>query len=377
MEGKKSKDETLLDWFDKPKNANQRLQNNKNWELAEAVLGERKRDRFTKANGLDYYRLCKEPFLNLIDTVIEDRKHKSNAYLEQAVYAKRAFVKFLENRRRGNLICQEVDSELAKDFKTFLMYELKSTRGKKLKDNTISKYWIAFKDAIKVAISQRRIQFDPLINVKGIPVKDVKHKQALTLEEVRKLFNTPSDDIFKEDKKVDYIPTKEFFMLCVTIGIGIAEAENLKWSDFKITNENGVEKWSFDYTRVKTLKEFKLRPIPHQTIKQLKFLKFKYNSDYVFPNFKLSQNNREYEKLRKWVKRAGIEKHITPHCVRSTFLSLLANHAGLASLSKIAEFIGHTDEKVTEGYITTEQETYRRIVEEIPDVYESSQLKVV
>lgn len=163
----------------------------------------------------------------------------------------------------------------------------------------------------------------------------------------------------------------------VFIGISIAESKVLKWSDFKITNENGIEKWSFYYKRVKTKKEHGYRPVPMQCIKRLKQLKKKFNSDYVFPNLKITANNREYEKLRKWVKRAGIDKHITPHCVRSTFISLLANHAGEASLGMIAHFVGHTDKKVTKTYMTTTNSTDRMIVEKIPNWEEEPSLKVV
>ena len=377
MEGKKSKDETLLDWIQNPITKVQREQNKANWLLAQNVVHLRKAEALKRDEGLDYATNCKAPFLPFYDKIIARREFKSSAYQDQAIYAKKSFEAYLKYSRRDNIICREVDNDFAEDYQMFLINRYRTTTGRKLKHNTLHKYWSVFKKVVKKAMSMRYIMYNPLEDVPPLKVSDVTHKEALTIEEIKVLFNTPSDDIFKEDKKAGYIPTREFFMTCCFIGISIAEAQRLKWSDFRVTNENGIEKWSFFYKRVKTKKEHGYRPVPTQCIKRLKQLKERFNSEYVFPNFNLKQNNREYEKLRKWVKRAGIDKHITPHCVRSTFISLLANYAGESSLDMIAHFVGHTDKKVTRMYLTTEDKTARRLVEKIPNWEDTSPLQAV
>ena len=379
MEGKKSKDETLLDWIENPKTKIQREQNKINWELAEMVKTVRFADATKKAEGLDYMDNCKAPFLPFFDRIIELRAYNSPTYQGQAIYAKKAFVAFLKYYGRANIICKEIDEMFAEDYKIFLLHKLKTSTGNKLKDNTIHQYWKVFEKCIKKAMSARHIMYNPLESLKGISIKDVTHKAALNIEEIKVLFNTPSDDIFKEDKKTEYIPTREFFMTCCFIGISIAESKVLKWSDFKITKDNGIEKWQFYSKRVKTKKENGYRPVPMQCIKRLKLLKQKFNSDYVFPNLKITANNREYEKLRRWVARAGIEKHITPHCVRSTFISLVANaHGNADALDMIADYVGHSDKKITQKhYLNVENQTIRNIVEKIPNWEDEPSLKVV
>ena len=379
MEGKKSKDETLLDWIESPKTKVQREQNKINWELAQRIRTVRFADATKKAEGLDYIDNCKAPFLPFFDIVIEDRKYDSPTYQGQAIYAKKAFEAYLKRVGRGNIICREIDKQFAKKYRTFLIHEYKTTAGKKLKDNTLHQYWKVFEKCVKEAMSERHIMYNPLHTLKGISIKDVTHKAALTIEEIRVLFNTPSDDIFKEDKKTEYIPTREFFMTCCFIGISIAEAKQLKWSHFRITNIKGKEKWEFYFKRVKTRKEHGWRPVPMQCIKRLKLLKQKFNSDYVFPNLKITSNNREYEKLKRWVARAGIEKHITPHCVRSTYISLVANAHGNADvLDMIAEIVGHSDKKITQKmYLNIGDSTMRNIVEKIPNWEDEPNLKVV
>lgn len=377
MEGKKSKDETLLDWIENPKTKVQREQNQINWETCQKVRTMRMAEALKRNEGLDYADNCKAPFLPFYDKIIERRQYKSEAYKGQAIYAKKAFEAYLKYSKRSNVICREIDNDFAEGFQMFLMHKYRASTGRKLKDNTLHKYWSVFKKCIKKAMSSRYIMYNPLEDLPPISIKDVKHKEALTIEEIKVLFNTPSDDIFKEDRKTGYSPTREFFMTCCFIGISIAEAERLKWSDFRVTKENGIEKWSFYYKRVKTKTEHGYRPVPMQCIKRLKQLKKRFNSEYVFPNLRIKSNNREYEKLSKWVKRAGINKHITPHCVRSTFISLLANYAGESSLDRIAHFVGHTDKKVTQMYLTTEDKTARNIVEKIPNWEEEPSLKVV
>lgn len=62
MEGKKSKDETLLDWIQNPITKVQREQNKANWLLAQNVVHLRKAEALKRDEGLDYATNCKSPF---------------------------------------------------------------------------------------------------------------------------------------------------------------------------------------------------------------------------------------------------------------------------------------------------------------------------
>ena len=52
--------------------------------------------------------------------------------------------------------------------------------------------------------------------------------------------------------------------------------------------------------------------------------------------------------LGKWVKKAGIEKHITWHCARHSFAVSLLNNG--ANIKTVASLLGHSGLKHTEKY---------------------------
>ena len=72
------------------------------------------------------------------------------------------------------------------------------------------------------------------------------------------------------------------------------------------------------------------------------------------------------EKLKHWVKTAGIEKHITFHCARHTYATLqIANNTDLYTVSKL---LGHTDIKTTQIYAKIMDKNKRKAVDNMPDI---------
>lgn len=52
--------------------------------------------------------------------------------------------------------------------------------------------------------------------------------------------------------------------------------------------------------------------------------------------------------LKRWVKRAGIEKHISWHCARHSFAVNILNNG--ANIKTVASLLGHSGLKHTEKY---------------------------
>ena len=64
--------------------------------------------------------------------------------------------------------------------------------------------------------------------------------------------------------------------------------------------------------------------------------------------FNLPSDTMCLKALRSWTKKAGIEKHITWHCARHTFATLLAD--GAINENTIAEMLGHSSLEMTKKY---------------------------
>ncbi len=64
--------------------------------------------------------------------------------------------------------------------------------------------------------------------------------------------------------------------------------------------------------------------------------------------FDLSTYESCYKSVKRWVKRAGIDKHMSWHCARHSFAVNILNNG--ANIKTVASLLGHSGLKHTEKY---------------------------
>ena len=68
--------------------------------------------------------------------------------------------------------------------------------------------------------------------------------------------------------------------------------------------------------------------------------------------------------LKKWVEKAGIEKHITWHCARHSFAVNILNEG--ANIKTVASLLGHSGLKHTEKYTRAVDELKQKAINSLP-----------
>ena len=68
--------------------------------------------------------------------------------------------------------------------------------------------------------------------------------------------------------------------------------------------------------------------------------------------------------VKRWVKRAGIEKHISWHCARHSFAVNILNEG--ANIKTVASLLGHSGLKHTEKYTRAVDELKQKAINSLP-----------
>ena len=92
-------------------------------------------------------------------------------------------------------------------------------------------------------------------------------------------------------------------------------------------------------------------------------LPLKEGNEFIFC---LPSTNGVNKVLKNWAIKAGIEKHLTFHCARHTFGTLLAYYE--TDIYTISNLLGHSSLKHTTKYVRVSEELKKRAVNSIPKI---------
>lgn len=259
---------------------------------------------------------------------LSDKRHK-NASKSIIINWNRVY-ELLKIYTEGKpLLFSSIDVKLIEDFKTFMLTAPQGG-GKSgcVSQNTAATYFSIFKAGIKQAFIDGYLTVDIAAKVKGIPEEESR-REHLTLEELNMLAATECD------KPI----IKRAALFSALTGLRHVDIQKMKWRE--IVKEG--DHYRLNFTQKKT-KGVEYTPISEQA--------------YELCGERLDDNRLVFEglpnpswissPLERWIKAAGITKHITFHCFRHTFATLqLANGTDIFTISKM---LGHTKVETTQIY---------------------------
>lgn len=313
-----------------PRTPVERQQNKETLELAKKIRFERGQALLESVEG---YRLKKDRQINFLDyfqTYIDNYTKKDVRMVQIAL---QRFRDFLNETPEYTKFAKSIKPEqLNKDMMVAFTEYLQS---RSIGEGAKSIYQ-RFKKVIKFAIEHDVMIKNPCTGV-VIKVDDqILRKDVLSLDEEQALINTHYDG---ENTNI-----RRAFILCLYCGLRFCDVKDLTFANVDFANkllkfeQNKTKGHSANSGVIIPLNDGLLRLIGEPTESQSK-------DSLIFP---LPSYEMCLKALKRWVKRAGIDKHISWHCARHSFAVNILNNG--ANIKTVASLLGHSGLKHTEKY---------------------------
>ena len=313
-----------------PRTPIERQQNKETLELAKKIRFERGQQVLESVEG---YRLKKDRDINFLDYFQSYIDNYTKKDYRMLVLSRNRFVDFLNATPEYNKFANRIKpSQITKDMvEDFTEYLQKRSVGEGAKS-----IYQRFKKVIKYAIEHDVMIKNPCNGI-SIKVDDQQLKKDILSEtEINKLIATHYDN---ENQNI-----RRAFILCLYCGLRFCDVKDLTFSNVDYSNkllkfeQNKTKGHSANSGVIIPLNDGLLRLIGEPTKSQTK-------DSLIFP---LPSYEMCLKALKRWVKRAGINKHISWHCARHSFAVNILNNG--ANIKTVASLLGHSGLKHTEKY---------------------------
>ena len=240
----------------------------------------------------------------------------------------------------GKCTFGEITVELCRGFREYLLnaHQLKHTKLM-LSQNSAASYYSIFRELLYLTYREKWLNENINEYLDKIDTLETR-KETLTLAELKKLNQTPC--------RVPAV--KQAALFAGLTGLRISDVLRLKWENLRIGNDGG---YVIEYRIKKTGAEETL-PISNEAYE----LCGERSTGTVFK--KLSYSIVNYY-LKEWIQAAGIDKHITFHCLRRTFASLEVSMG--TSIYTVSKMLGHKNVATTQIYADLNDASKRKASE--------------
>ncbi len=328
-----------------PRTPFDRQQNKLNLELAQNIRYNREQEFKENKDG---YRLKKDREINFLDyfqTYIDNYTKKDIRVLTMALNRFKDFLK--ETTEYSKYINSIKPDQINKDMVlAFTEYLQSRSVGEGAKC-----IYQRFKKVVNYAIEHGDMKKNPC---KGISITIDEHilrKDVLSEDEIKQLLAT------HEDKQNPNI--RRAFILCLYSGIRFCDVKDLTFANVDYSNK--LLKFEQSKTKKHSAYSGVVVPLNDQL---LKLIGEPTDGNKNALIFSLPSYTMCVKSLQRWVKRAGIEKHITWHCARHSFAVNILNNG--ANIKTVADLLGHSGLKETVKYTRAIDELKRDAINSLP-----------
>lgn len=346
---KERKRETLkLYLWQAPRTPLERQQNKETLELAKKIRFEKGQQLLESVEG---YRLKKDRDINFLDYFQAYIERYTKKDIRMIQIALKRFKDFLKETPEYSKFATSIKPEqINKDMMIAFTEYLKS---RSVGEGAKSIYQ-RFKKVINHAMEHDVILKSPCIGV-SIRVDDqILRKDVLSMDEVQILINTHYDN---ENPNV-----RRAFILSLYCGLRFCDVKELTYKNVDYSNK--LLKFEQNKTKGHSAVSGVVIPLNDGLLSLIG--EPPTDSDKNTLIFPLPTYESCLKSLKRWVKRAGINKHISWHCARHSFAVNILNNG--ANIKTVASLLGHSGLKHTEKYTRAVDKLKEDAINSLPEL---------
>ena len=247
---------------------------------------------------------------------------------------RKMYANYLDTIHKPNMTLEEIDKSVCRGFIAYLRTASNRTTNetRQISQTTAQKYMMEMISALNFAVREGVLASNPFKMIPAIEriSRDDKEREFLTIDEIKTLMKTPCG---REDVKI------AFFFSCFT---GLRYSDVLQLTPrhiFKSTDGNG------EYINLKMAKTKHTVIVPLSDEAKKWLPKPKGNG---VPFFTLPTPSTIGLVLKHWMEKARIDKHITFHCARHSFATMMLTLG--TDIYTTSKLLGHNHVATTEIY---------------------------
>ena len=328
----------------KPRTPTERQQNKETLELAARIRAEREQQFKESMLG---YRLKKDRNINFLDyyqAYIDSYTKKDLRMIKIALNRFKDFLKehypLYEFSIKPDLITKEM-------MERFVEYLQSRSVGEGAKS-----IYQRFKKVMRYAIDHEVMLKDPCKGVVCKVDEQILRKDVLSMDEIQSLIQCHYDN---ESPNV-----RRAFIFCLYCGLRFCDLKDLTYKNIDYTNR--LLKFEQNKTKGHSAHSGVVIPLNDGLLS----LVGETPDDLNTSIFNLPSYESCCKSVKRWVKRAGINKHISWHCARHSFAVNILNNG--ANIKTVASLLGHSGLKHTEKYTRAVDKLKSEAINSLPEL---------
>ena len=331
-----------------PRTPIERQQNKEMLELAKKIRFERGQELLESVEG---YRLKKDRDINFLDYFQSYIDNYTKKDYRMVIIALKRFRDFLQETEDYNkfvkrLKPEQINKEMVEAYTEYLQTRSIGEGAKSI--------YARFKKVVKYAVEHDVIIKNPCDGITIKADEQTLKKDILSEEEIKRLIETRHE---KENPNI-----RRAFIFCLYCGLRFCDVKDLTFANVDYSNK--LLKFEQSKTKGHSINSGVIIPLNDGLLRLIgEPENLQKRNELIFP---LPSYEMCLKSLKRWVKRANINKNISWHCARHSFAVNILNNG--ANIKTVASLLGHSSLKHTEKYTRAIDSLKQEAINSLPEL---------